>query len=93
MGYPPGERGYRVRSIATNHFFTSGNVIFDENIAYNSIHPLPATAHDYLALPFLEAPDIPADSDIPAAPSLPPNPANLDEPTLQPNDLDATPAL
>jgi len=93
MGYPPGERGYRVRSIATNHFFTSGNVIFDENIAYNSIHSIPASAHDYSALPFLEALDTLADSNIPAAPTLPPNPANLDEPTLRPNDLDATLAL
>jgi len=93
MGYPPGERGYRVRSIATNHFFTSGNVIFDENIAYNSIHSLPASTQDYSSLPFLEAPDVLADSDIPAVPTLPPNPAILDEPTLRPHDLDVTQAL
>jgi hypothetical protein len=54
MGYPPGQRGYRVRSIATHHFFTSGNVIFDENIPYNSLHSLPAAINDYSTLPFLE---------------------------------------
>lgn len=93
MGYPPSEQGYHVHSIATNHFFTSSNIIFDENITYNLIHSLPATAHNYLTLPFLEAPDVPADSDIPAAPTLPLNPTNLDEPTLWPNNLDMTPAL
>jgi hypothetical protein len=27
MGYPPGQCGYRIRSITTNRFFTSGNII------------------------------------------------------------------
>ena len=54
MGYLPGERGYCVCSIVTHHFFTSGNVIFDENIAYDSIHSVPASTHDYSTLPFLE---------------------------------------
>src|SRR5258708_39853678 len=82
MGYPPGERGYRVRSIATHHFFTSGNVIFDENIPYHSIHSVPTSTQDYSGLPFLDQHDSEA-SDIPAVPTLPPNPSNLD-------DLDAT---
>jgi hypothetical protein len=38
MGYPPSGRGYRVRSLTTNHFFDSGNVIFDENIPYHALH-------------------------------------------------------
>ena len=36
MGYPPSGRGYRVRSLETNHFFDSGSVIFDENIPYRA---------------------------------------------------------
>ena len=54
MGYPPGQHGYWVCSIATHHFFTSGNVIFDENIPYNSLHSLPVIANDYSTLSFLE---------------------------------------
>ena len=74
MGYPPSQRGYRVHSIATHHFFTSGNIIFDENIPYNSLHSLPAAINDYSTLPFLEQ----CPSDIEEAPELPPNPSNLD---------------
>ena len=88
MDNPPGQRGYRVRSIATSHFLTSGNVLFDENFTYNFIHSLPgatSTAYDYSTLPFLER----HDSGIPAAPDFPPNPSNLDESTLWPPDLDA----
>jgi hypothetical protein len=87
MGYPPGERGYRVRSIATHHFFTSGNVIFDENIPYHSIHSVPTSTQDYSGLPFLDQHDSEA-SDIPAVPTLPPNPSNLDDlDTTQPPHL------
>ena len=74
MGYPPGQRGYCVCSIATHHFFTSSNVIFDENIPYNSLHSLSTVSNDYSTLPFLE--ERPA--VIPEAPALPPNPFNLD---------------
>jgi hypothetical protein len=52
MGYPPGGRGYRVRSLATNHFFDSGNVIFDENIPYHALHEVSTTPVDYSSLPF-----------------------------------------
>ena len=52
MGYPPSGRGYRVRSLATNHFFDSGNVIFDENIPYNALHEVASTPVDYSSLPF-----------------------------------------
>ena len=37
MGYPPSGRGYHVCSLAMNHFFDSGNVIFDENIPYHAL--------------------------------------------------------
>ena len=52
MGYPPSGRGYRVRSLATNHFFDSGNVIFDENIPYHALHEVSSTPIDYSSLPF-----------------------------------------
>jgi len=52
MGYPPGGRGYRVRSLATNHFFDSGNVIFDENIPYHALHEVSSTPVDYSSFPF-----------------------------------------
>ena len=52
MGYPPGGRGYRVRSLATNHFFDSGNVIFDENIPYHALHEVSSTPVNYSSLPF-----------------------------------------
>ena len=74
MGYPPGQRGYCMRSIATHHFFTSGNIIFDENIPYHSLHSLPAAPNDYSGLPFLDQ----RPSIVPEAPGLPPNPSNLD---------------
>ena len=74
MGYPPGQRGYRVCSIATHHFFTSGNIIFDENIPYNSLHSLPTAPNDYSGLPFLDQ----RPSIVSEAPGLPPNPSNLD---------------
>jgi len=101
MGYPPGQCGYCVRSIATNHFFTSGNVIFDENIPYNTLHSLPAGTNDYSSLPFLaQCPSI-----VPEAPMLPPNPSNLDTdedsiledlgtpPHLSPSPLPVTPPV
>ena len=69
-----------------------GNVIFDENIAYDSIHSVPASTHDYSALPFLER--LGNESDIPAAPMLPPNPSNLEDldPVQSPHlDTDALP--
>ncbi len=52
MGYPPSGRGYRVRSLATNHFFDSGNVIFDENIPYHALHEISSSPIDYSTLPF-----------------------------------------
>jgi len=92
MGYPPGQRGYRVRSITTNRFFTSGNVIFDENVVYNSIHSIPASTHDYSTLSFPDQ----SESELPPAPELPINPANLDNldmtPTSQSPHLDVEPS-
>ena len=38
MGYPPGQKGYRVRDLATGTFFTSTAVIFDENSKYRPLH-------------------------------------------------------
>jgi hypothetical protein len=52
MGYPPSGRGYRVRSLVSNHFFDSGNVIFDENIPYHALHEVASTPVDYSSLPF-----------------------------------------
>jgi hypothetical protein len=52
MGYPPGGRGYHVRSLATNHFFDSGNVIFDENISYHALHEVSSPPVDYSSLSF-----------------------------------------
>jgi hypothetical protein len=88
MGYPPGQRGYRVRSIATHHFFTSGNVIFDENIPYHSLHSLSTVSNDYSTLPFLEE----RPSVIPEAPELPPNPSNLDTESNHLELLDTSPS-
>ncbi len=45
-------RGYRVRSLSTNHFFDSGNVIFDGNIPYHALHEVSSTPKDYSSLPF-----------------------------------------
>ena len=50
MGYPPSQRGYRVRDVQTNHFFTSGSVIFDENIPYRARHEVTSDV-DYSTLP------------------------------------------
>ena len=92
MGYPPGGRGYRVRSLATNHFFDSGNVIFDENIPYHALHEVSTTPVDYSSLPF--PPDLPephiisADvnepSITPATPTLPDIPVITPAPTSTP---------
>jgi len=59
-----------VHSLTTNHFFDSGNVIFDENIPYRALHEVSSTPIDYSPLPFptnnLEAatPDL----DLPSTP-------------------------
>ena len=50
MGYPPSQRGYRVRDVQTHQFFTSGSVIFDENIPYRARHEI-TTDVDYSTLP------------------------------------------
>ena len=52
MGYPPGQRGYRVRDLQTLQFYTSGSVIFDENIPYHAVHQIPSDPPDYSGLPF-----------------------------------------
>ena len=88
MGYPPSQRGYRVRSIATHHFFTSGNVIFDKNIPYNSLYSLSTVSNNYSTLPFLEE----CPSVILAAPELPPNPSNLDTDLTHLEHLDTSPS-
>src|SRR6266511_4907093 len=67
MGYPPSGRGYHVRSLTTNHFFDSGNVIFDENIPYRALHEVSSTPVDYSALPF---PVATPDAIIPASDHL-----------------------
>ena len=65
---------YRVRFIAANHFLTSGNVIFDENIVYNSIHSIPTATHDCSSLSFNAS----QDSEIPAVPELRSSSSDLD---------------
>jgi hypothetical protein len=52
MGYPPSGQGYRIRSLTTNHFFDSGNVIFDKNISYHAIHEVSSMLVNYSPLPF-----------------------------------------
>ncbi len=52
MGYPPSGRGYCLRSLTTNHFFDSGNVIFDENIPYHALHEISSSPIDYSPLLF-----------------------------------------
>jgi hypothetical protein len=47
MGYPIGGRGYRLCLLLTNHFFNSGNVIFDETTPYCSMHSIPNSANTY----------------------------------------------
>ena len=67
MGYPPSGRGYHVRSLTTNHFFDSGNVIFDENIPCHALHEVSSTPVDYSPLPFpAAAPDAEATEEKPA---------------------------
>src|ERR1700678_2816910 len=74
MGYPTGGRGYRVRSLATNHFFDSGNVIFDENIPYHALHEVSSTPVDYSSLPFPPTVHAPQSSTT----SLPPSEGHVD---------------
>ena len=100
MGYPPRQCSYCVRSLVTNHFFTSGNVIFDENIPYNALHSIPAISHDYSLLPFLDHHHSnsvsTSTSNNPPVTVHPPNPSNLDnldEPTLEQHIFDTMPAL
>ena len=38
MGYPSGQKGYRVRDVATGTFFTLTAVIFDENSPDKPLH-------------------------------------------------------
>jgi hypothetical protein len=52
MGYPLSGRGYRLRSLTTNYFFDSGNIIFDKNIPYHTLHEVSSTPVDYSPLPF-----------------------------------------
>ena len=80
MGYPPGGRGYRVRSLATNHFFDSGNVIFDENIPYHALHEVSSTPVDYSSLPF--PPAVHATQNQSSTTSLPPSEGHVDTASL-----------
>ena len=52
MGYPPSGRGCCLHSLTTNHFFNSGNVIFDKNIPYHALHEVSSSPVDYSPLPF-----------------------------------------
>lgn len=83
MGYPPGQQGYCVRSLATNHFFTSGSVIFDENIPYNAIHSAPSSKTDYSTLPNSLPPLPLTPADPGPLPSLPPEPQTTDNIQLE----------
>ena len=76
MGYPPSQRGYRVRDVQTHHFFTSGSVIFDENIPYRARHEVNADV-DYSTLPLGEDP-------LPEVPSPPATPPRSHSPTAVP---------
>lgn len=60
MDYPPGQKGYHMRNCSTLHFFTSSNVIFDENIPYSS-------THDFSITP----PSFPSLSSVPPCPCTP----------------------
>ena len=90
MGYPPGSHGYHVHSLATNHFFNSGNIIFDENIPYHALHEVSSTPVDYSSLPFpaaVLAPTPPSShpSSPPASPLTPPSipqPLTPEQPVL-----------
>lgn len=85
MGYPPSGRGYRVRSLATNHFFDSGNVIFDENIPYHALHEVSSTPVDYSSLPF------PATVAHPTTPPASPNASTSSDAT--PHNDSNTPSI
>jgi hypothetical protein len=89
MGYPPSGRGYRVRSLATNHFFDSGNVIFDENIPYHALHEVSSTPVDYSSLPFPPAVITPTLA-LPTTPSSPsvPNDVAATQPTSVEDPID-----
>ena len=76
MGYPPSQRGYRVRDVQTHQFFTSGSVIFDENIPYRARHEVTVDA-DYSTLPLNEDP-------LTNAPPLPVTPPRVHSPTQVP---------
>ena len=79
LGYPPSGRGYRVRSLATNHFFDSGNVIFDENIPYHALHEVSSAPVDYSPLPFPTG--APGDITPPGDITLPSDHPTLDDDT------------
>jgi hypothetical protein len=72
MGYPPSGRGYHLCSLTTNHFFDSGNIIFDENIPYHALHEVSSTPVDYSPLPFpaevhntITLPNLPDNNPVP----------------------------
>lgn len=66
MGYPPSQRGYCACDVQTYQFFTSGNIIFDENIPYCAHHEVTSDA-DYSTLPL--SADSPTDaSPLPVTP-------------------------
>lgn len=90
MGYPPSQRGYRVQDLKSHHFFTSGSVIFDENIPYHALHEISTSPIDYSSLPFdagvaeADVPDSPtAVEDLPADVVDPPD--GLIDPDVRPS--------
>lgn len=92
MPYPPSGRGYRVRSLATNHFFDSGNVIFDENIPYHALHEVSSTPVDYSSLPFPSAVLHPETTTTPASPDdSTSNNGNSTESTPTPTAIHSSP--
>ena len=92
MGYPPSGRGYRVRSLATNHFFDSGNVIFDENIPYHALHEVSSTPVDYSSLPFPSTVLHPETTTTPASPDdSTSNDGNSTESTPTPTAIHSSP--
>jgi hypothetical protein len=56
LGYPPGVKGYLIRDVATRHYFTCHDVIFDENLP--SMLPIEGTN------------ELPTDMALPPARSL-----------------------
>ena len=44
MGYVPGQKGYRLRDVATGTFFSATAVIFDENSPYKPLHDISPTS-------------------------------------------------